>query len=187
MKKPPKYAALLVPLLVAFAVAVRAEDPPEIPAGFEWYTFEEGDTACPHPREWFVKTELHGDTSAMFFSKENIDEVGEFKTGLTLNIVRRIKAKTGQAASEYARAIRDTLVTQFPGAEPVENSAQHGLPGISVTYVDSRRTPTIVVYNFFLADDENDVLRFFILESPLTEWAQTWALGKSMLTCRIRR
>jgi hypothetical protein len=185
--KPPNYAAFLVPLLAAVTVTVRAEDPPEIPADYEWYTFEEGDTACPHPRGWFVKTESRGDTSAMFFSKENIDEQGEFKTGLTLNVVRGIKAKTGQPPSGYARAILDALVAQFPDAERVENSEQHGMPGIGLKYVDDRRQPTIVVYNFFLADDGNDVLRFFILESPQTEWTQTWQVGKTMLQCRIRR
>jgi hypothetical protein len=187
VNKPPKYAAFLAPLLAALTLEVRAEDPPEIPTNFEWYTFEEGDTACPHPRGWFVKTEVHGDTSAMFFSKENIDEEGEFKTGLSLNIVRRIKAKSGQTPSEYARSVFDALVSRHPDAERVENPAQHGMPGLGLKYVDSSRPTTIVVYNFLLADDENDVLRLFILESPQADWAQTWELGKTILNCRIRR
>lgn len=187
MNRPSKCAAFLVPLLVALTVSVRAEDPPEIPADFEWYTFAEGDIACPRPRGWFVKTELHGDTVAMFFSKENIDKEGEFKTGLSVNIVRRIKARMGRSPSRYARALLDLLNQRYPDAERIENASQDGMPGIGLVYVDDARQPAIVVYNFLLADDENDVLRAYVLESPQADWEQTWALGKIMLDCRIRR
>jgi hypothetical protein len=185
MRLGRKAFALLMVFTCGFATP--ADEPPEAPPGFEWYVFEEGDTACLHPREWFVKAELHGDTVAMFFSKENIDKEGEFKTGLSVNIIRRIEARMGRPPSQYARALLDVLNERYPDAERIENASQDGMPGIGLVYVDEARQPTIVVYNFLLADDENDVLRVYVLESPQADWKQIWELGKTMLDCRIRR
>ncbi len=182
---------LLVTLAgTALCVASAAAEPPEAsgaPEGFQWYVFEEGDSACLYPRDWFVKTEVQGDTAALFFSKESIDKEGRFRTGLTLNVARRIQAKSGTTPSQYAKTYLEALLARHADAKRFENPPQDGMPGIGAAYVDKEPLPPVVIYTFLLADDENDVLRIFILESPQAEWTETWALGEHMLDCKIRR
>lgn len=159
----------------------------DAPAGYEWYLFEAGDSACLRPQGWFVKTEVQGDTAALFISKEDIDKEGEFKTGFSLNVARRVKAKSGQSPSQYAAAVVDILAKQFSGAEYFELPEQNGIRGIGLRYRDKSRVPTVVVHNVLLTDDERDVMRLMVLESPEDGWAETWRIGESILNCRIRK
>ena len=159
----------------------------DAPSGFEWYVFEAGDSACLRPLDWFVKTEVGGDTAALFFSKEDIDKDGKFETGLTLNVIRKIHAKTGKAPSQYARIYLDELLANHGDAKRFENPPQEGMPGIGAAYVDQEASPPIVIYTFLLADDASDVLRIFILEAPQQDWAEVWARNEKILNCRIRR
>ena len=159
----------------------------DAPSGFEWYVFEAGDSACLRPLDWFVKSELEGDTAALFISKENIDEVGKFETGLTLNVIRKIRAKTGESPSQYARLYVDELVAKHDDAKRFENPPQQDMPGVGAAYVDEEASPPLVIYTFLLADDANDILRIYILEAPQSDWADVWARSEKMLNCRIRR
>jgi hypothetical protein len=175
--------------VASFAIA---DDPPstppaDAPSGFAWYVFEAGDSACLRPLEWFVKTEVKGDTAALFVSKQDIDKEGKFDTGLTLNVLRGIQKKTGRAPSQYARTYLDELLAKHEDAKRFENPPQDGMPGIGAAYVDSSASPPVVIYTFLLADDARDTLRLFILEAPQEDWAAVWARGQQMLNCRIRR
>ena len=100
-----------------FAAEETLPAPEKPPDGFEWYVFEAGNTACLRPLDWFVKTEVQGDTAALMVSKENLEKESEFKTGLTLNVVRRIQAKTGRAPSQYARVYLDALLEKHGDAK----------------------------------------------------------------------
>jgi hypothetical protein len=176
----------------AFAVAsgVVATDQTaafaDAPGGFEWYVFEAGKSACLRPLDWFVKTEVNGDTAALFLSKENIDKEGKFETGLTLNVARRIHERTGRSPTQYAQAYLDVLVEKHPDAKRFENPDQDGMKGIGAAYLDEEASPAVVIYTFLLSDDESDILRIFILESPQKDWPEVWARGQQMLNCRIQ-
>jgi hypothetical protein len=185
-------SSLLTAILVGASSNAIASEPPALPpadapSGFAWYVFEAGDSACLRPLDWFVKTEVKGDTAALFVSKQDIDKEGKFDTGLTLNVLRGIRRKTGKAPSEYARAYLDELLAKHVQAKRFENAPQDGMPGIGAAYVDSESSPPVVIYTFLLADDEYDILRLFILEAPQEDWAAVWARGQQMLDCRIRR
>ena len=159
----------------------------DAPSGFEWYVFEAGDSACLRPLGWFVRTEVVGDTAALFMSKEDIEKEGKFETGLTLNVVRKIHAKTGKSPSQYARVYLDELLAKHDDAKRFENPAHDGMPGIGAAYLDQGASPPVVIYTFLLADDESDILRIFILEAPQEDWAEVWARNEKILNCRIRR
>jgi hypothetical protein len=159
----------------------------DAPSGFEWYVFEAGDSACLRPLDWFVKTEVAGDTAALFMSKEDIDKDGMFETGLTLNVIRKIHAKTGKSPSQYARVYLDELLAKYDDVERFENPPQDGMPGIGAAYLDQDSSPPVVIYTFLLADDASDILRIFILEAPQRDWAEVWARDEKILRCRIRR
>lgn len=183
-------ARFLITTLVLSGTVLADDQPkgfPHAPRGYEWYVFEPGKLACLRPLDWFVKTEVKGDTAALFFSKEDIDREGQFKTGMTLNVVRGIHKKTGKPPSLYAKSFLEALIEKHPDARRIENLDQSGMPGIGTTYLDREAFPDVVVYTFLLPDDESDILRVFILESPQEDWAQVWASRRQMLDCRIRR
>src|SRR5262245_60135183 len=116
-------AAIAASLLLASATALP-ETPagfPAAPAGFEWYVFTEGNTACLRPLDWHVKTEVKGDTAAMFISKEDIDKEGEFKTGFTLNVASNVLKRSGQSPSQFAQAYLDGILERLPDAKKIEN------------------------------------------------------------------
>jgi hypothetical protein len=188
-----KALARIVAATFLFAVAsgvLATEQPPAIddaPSGFEWYVFEAGKSACLRPLDWFVRTEVKGDTAAVFFSKENIDEAGKFETGLTLNVARRIHERTGRSPTQYAAAYLDVLLEKHPDAKRFENPDHDGMRGIGAAYLDESASPAVVIYTFLLSDDESDILRIFILESPQKDWEEVWARGQQMLNCRIQR
>jgi hypothetical protein len=185
--------ARFVVLALALAAGGRAlsGDQPagfaDAPTGYEWYVFEAGKSSCLRPLDWFAKTEVKGDTAALFLSKEDIDKEGEFKTGLTLNVMRGIQRKTGKLPTLYAEDYLHALLEKHPDATRVENPAQSGMLGIGAAYLDKKASPAVVIYTFLLSDDESDILRIFILESPQEDWAQVWKTRQQMLNCRVRR
>lgn len=63
---------------------------PEIPSGFAWKIMPERKLAVLIPDGWFFKEETHDDLKleAIYVSKENIDEVGRFSSGLTVFIFK---------------------------------------------------------------------------------------------------
>lgn len=157
----------------------------DAPEGYEWYVFEEGNTACLRPREWFVRTEVKGDTAAMFFSKEDIDKEGEFETGLTLNVVSRIQARTGRPPSQYARDYLDEFLEKYPDAQRFEEPPQYGMKVISAALIND--VSPVFMITKLLADDQADVLRIFILEFSRGAWYENYAMTNRFFDCKIRR
>ena len=60
----------------------------EIPTGFTWKIIEKTQIGFPIPDNWYNKEEKQGNTYAYFATKENIDEVKVFSTGMTINIIK---------------------------------------------------------------------------------------------------
>jgi hypothetical protein len=109
------------------AMRVNREPPQPAPAGFEWRHLAEVNGFVLVPQGWFVKRDINRSAFAYFVSQEDIDTVGSFQTGLSVNLLAppsqnadsEAYAKSGVAAitrNPKFRVLRpawDTVVGHF--------------------------------------------------------------------------
>jgi predicted nucleotidyltransferase len=75
---------------------------PAAPEGFSWQKLDEIRGAALLPKGWHFKKEQKKGTLAYFITREDIDKVGEYETGLTIQVFRQPQPNT---AEELAGAI----------------------------------------------------------------------------------
>ncbi|HWN38581.1 MAG TPA: hypothetical protein VNP02_08800, partial [Gammaproteobacteria bacterium] len=100
---------LVVALAWLAAIAPAQAQEPEFqvsapPPGYSWVFIPGTSTALLRPDGWFLKTEAANDAIASFITRENLQERGEFETGLAFNFVRGISKKSRTSAIKYAVA-----------------------------------------------------------------------------------
>jgi hypothetical protein len=173
--------------VAAFTGATERVQLPAAPEGYRWVRFEEARSAYLRPEGWFLKTELEGQTAALFISKENIDKRGSFETGLTVNIIGEVKPRVGVTPSQYAAAYVEELVKAKEILERFELPPKDGYVGLGVRYRDASKPPAIVAHAYALADDSGDVLRIVVFEAPEAEWDSAWAHGEKIVNGHVWR
>ncbi len=61
---------------------------------------------------WYFKQGQQGDSLGYLFTKENIDEEGEYFTGLSVNVIPRIPQKKGMSPSSFANSFIETAINE---------------------------------------------------------------------------
>lgn len=185
-----RISSLSIVILAFAAAASGAAEPaklPDPPDGYRWLRYEEGKSAYLRPPGWHVKTEVDGKTASLFISKENIEKLGAFETGLTVHIIGDVAARAGLVASKYATAYVDELTKSKTVIERTETPAPDGYSSVTLRYRDASRPPAILVHTHVLADDTADVLRIAIFEAPESEWDVAWAHGEKLVKGHVWR
>ncbi|WP_201984162.1 hypothetical protein [Hymenobacter rubidus] len=153
------------------------------PAGFTWQPLPESKAAALLPAGWYYKAEGQKGGTTYYLTQEEIGESGEFQTGLSLQVVRKAKAKTGRPAAEYAELLM--MRTGFgPGKQLLEKSSVADGPFYkrTVRYRDAPpEAEPRVVYQMALANAKTDTLYLLTFESPEKEWPDAWKLGEAMV------
>lgn len=175
---------------LAAIASVPAQEPEfqvaAAPPGYSWVFIPGTATALLRPDGWFLKTEAANDTIASFITRENLQERGEFATGLTFNFVRGISKKSGTSAIKYAVAfVNEAATTKEVLLEPWGNELAPGILGVGIRYRELKSDTAVVVQNYLIADDPGDSVRFFIFESPANDWDAMWKLGETMMKGQI--
>lgn len=168
----------LVIALFAFPTqAQRVTSLKPAPEGYSWYSAPDAGATVLKPEGWFVKTETKGDTNALFISKEDIAASGEFQTGMSLNLLRGVKKKTGLTSTKYAVAF---LSKVLDGNEELMSFAKpaNGMTSLGLRIKD--RSHDTVIHYYLVADDADDTLHLFIFESPAADWDAAWKIGEPM-------
>ena len=184
-----RYLVVAVAWLAAISSA-RAQEPEfqvsAPPAGYSWVFVPGTSTALLRPDSWFLKTEAANDTIAGFITLENLQERGEFKTGLTFNFVRGISRKSGTSAIRYALGfINEAAKTKEVLLEPWGNELAPDLLGVGIRYREVTGETAVIIQNYLIADDAGDNVRFFIFESPESDWDAMWKFGETMMKGQI--
>jgi hypothetical protein len=153
------------------------------PAGFTWQALPEIKAAMLLPEGWYFKPEAQKDANAYFLTLEEIVDGGEFQTGVTMNVNRKLKAKSGRTAPDYAKAF-SARGGIGPNQELLEK--QTTVDGPFHKYmVRYRASPPDadpkIIYQLAIANAKTDTLYILIFESPEKEWAEAWKLGEVML------
>ena len=176
--------ALLASALAQPAAAQKYNVPlGPAPAGFTWQALPEIKAAMPLPTGWFFKASGEKGAPTYYLTQEEMGESEEFQTGLSLQVVRKAKAKTGHPAAEYAELLM--MRTGFgANQKQLEKNASVEGPFYKRT-VRYREAPpeaaAHVVYHLALANAKTDTLYLLTFESPEAEWTEAWRLGEVMV------
>jgi hypothetical protein len=184
-----RFLVVAVTWFAAIASA-RAQEPEfdvsAPPPGYSWVFIPGTSTALLRPDGWFLKTEVANDTIASFITRENLEERGEFDTGLTFNFVRGISKKSRTSAIKYAVAfVNEAATTKKVLLEPWGNELAPGLLGVGIRYQEMTGDTAVIIQNYLIADDAGDSVRFFIFESPASDWDAAWKFGETMMKGQI--
>ncbi len=157
--------SLLLALLTSLVVyALPAIDLPSPPPGFTWQEIPELKAAILRPNGWFFKREEGKGTLAYFITKENIENNGQFQTGLTLNVFRLKK----ESAVEKGR----NFIYQLANRQHGEKWAREVGPfkEFGCLTKDTEPGGTSVVQTLMVANPKTNTLYLLIFESPESEW-----------------
>ena len=153
------------------------------PAGFTWQPLPELKAAMPLPQGWYYQAEGQKGAVTYYLTREEIGENGEFQTGVSLNVVRKVKGKTGRPAPDYAELL--LLRTGFgKGQQQLEkaSSVDGAFYKRTVRYREAPpEAEARIIYQMALANAKTDTLYLLTFESTEKEWAEAWKLGEVMI------
>jgi hypothetical protein len=168
----------LVILFLGFCSAiVLAVDLPLAPEGFAWQQIPEVKAAFLKPQGWFFKREEQKDTLAYFITKESIDQSGaEFKTGLSINVFRKLKKSK---ATDQAKYMIAALVAKYHVQSFERNFGSFYELGCELKDTDANGT--IVMRELAVANTKTNTLYLFIFESPEAGWNTASKVGEQIM------
>ena len=180
-----RFLSVFMTLLLALSSAAQRYDTKlaSPPIGFTWQPLPESKAAVLLPAGWYYRAAGEKGAPTYYLTKEEIGESNEFQTGLSLQVVRKAKAKTGRPAPEYAELLM--MRTGFgQGKQQLEKSSVADGPFYkrTVRYRDAPpEAEPQVVYQMALANAKTDTLYLLTFESPEKDWAEAWKLGEVMV------
>ena len=98
------WKTLLCPLMVLLASTLLAQDAPPAPKGFAWKQFKPTNTMLLIPDSWHVKEKEEKGTHAIFVTPDELKDGGKYSTGLSVNIVPKLKGKSAPQEARNAIA-----------------------------------------------------------------------------------
>jgi hypothetical protein len=156
-------------------------DLPPAPKGYTWQACKEIKVSVLRPDGWHFTERSKGDTGACFVSVEDAGTAGRNRTGVGVNLVRKIPERLGMAPSEYARQYIATLATKN---EAVEQKDFTEGP-FRCFRVEFRNQSDPDGYAHFVAlaaaNDKTGSMYFVMLESPEKSWENAFKIGKPIL------
>ncbi|MFO0774648.1 MAG: hypothetical protein U0172_08300 [Nitrospiraceae bacterium] len=173
------------------AVAASAGDVPGAPAlrtrptppnGFAWVEFSPCHCAVLKPSGWHETVPTESDVPTLFLSKEPIQTVGRYRTGLSVNVIDRVREQSGMAPSQFAQRSLANATSAKEVLWRWIDPATSGLLRLGVRYRDDTPTPTAVVQALFVADDAADRLLMLVFNAPESEWEHVASTGETILT-----
>jgi len=162
--------------LVVSSAVVLAADLPPAPDGFTWQEVPDIKAAVLKPQGWFFKREQQKDTRAYFITNENIDQGGDFKTGLSVNVFRKLKKSK---ATDQAKSMIANLVDKYH-VEPFERKTG-SFYELGCELKDTDESGTIVMRELAVANEKTNTLYLFIFESPEAEWNAASKVGEQIM------
>ena len=146
---------------------------PQAPKGFHWERATEIKGAFLTPDGWFFRHEKKQKTYAYFVTRENIAQGGEFRVGLTVNVMPRIQDKD---AVEYAKQ----LIAVYPRGKKLLKSWDASMApfvGGGCLVEDE----TTVTHTLIVGNPKTNTLYLFIFEAPKAEWSEAWRSGQEIM------
>lgn len=172
-------SVLITLLLVGNAGAQKLSDPP---MGYSWVACKEIRASFLLPWGWYFKKGVQGDTFGYYFTQQNIEEKGEFLSGLSVNVIPNIPQKNGMSPSVYAdsfikAAILQKEIFKLPWQEGIGSLQGYGV----VLLNHDPQRGDFISYNLAIANDRTGTLYLLTFESPAETWEQYRVVAGVML------
>ena len=173
-------------LLLMRPAAAQTSPPPTAgrtvaaPVGYNWQLLPEVNAAVLKPFTWNYKAEASRDAQAYFVTRERILPGKQFQTGLSLNVVRKISARSKQPADAYARAF-SARSGRGAGQQVLgqETKAQGPLRLYGVRYRVANGGPDAkIIQQWAIANTTTDTFYLLLFEIPEKDWPLAWKLGE---------
>lgn len=165
---------LLLLLAATFLLAghLAAEPPPPAPEGFAWVSCKPMQGTFLKPRGWHVLEEEKGGTLACFITREKIVPPGGFDTGVTINLIKDVPAKTNLRPSDYAARYIQVLEQKYALLKKV-GSTRGAFDHLAVEFIsqDGGAAP-IHMWHILVANNRTGSLHLVVAEAPASLWAE---------------
>ena len=168
-------------VLLSVTSSLSTELPPP-PSNYDWVNCTEIKGAFLKPIGWYYKQVKQDDILGYFITKENIDEKGEYLTGLFVNVIPQIPQKKGMSSSNYAKAFIETAISEKEiFKKPWTNSmGPFQAYGVALLNRDSQKGD-FITHNLAIANDQTGTIYLLIFESPAESWESSWKVAEPML------
>lgn len=169
----------------AFAVLPKDDAMPGLPAapaGYQWEACREIKGALLRPEGWHFRKRIDGNQRAYFISKEDLNVVDQFTTGLSFIALVGYGKEKRVSASEFAknyieRAASSSHIRKAPWRKQLGPFVSHG---VVITTPDARKGD-FVSHMLVIANEETGTVYIVIFESPVEDWAKMKAVSHPML------
>ena len=169
-------AALTISCLVPI-LAFSQTDAPAAPTGFHWKTVEEVKFQFLHPDGWFFKSEINGNTFAFFSTKEEITPTSDFQTGLTVNVITKVKQDTDAYIEKFFKTYQSQNSLSY--FDRVQFGPFRGIKYGTTKKFDDGSESTIA--NFIISNKSRGTIFMIIFEAPVSLWDKEWEIGKVIM------
>ena len=162
--------------VVFLTPTLHAADLPMPPSGFAWQQAPEVNSALLKPDGWYFKQQEKQGIIGYFITKQDIDKVGHFETGLTVNVFPKLGPGL---AVERGKALIDKVAAEHNQSGWSRQAGQLQEFGCEIRDTDAGGT--VVMHALAVANTKTDTLYLFIFESPEAEWTSSWKIGKEIM------
>ena len=154
---------------------------PEPPVGFHWQRLEAIRASVLSPDGWNYRAEESGGGLAYFISKDKFAPSGEFKTGLSLNCIRKLSKKGKMKPSDYIEAFTSEADAKYSIIDPKTNSVGP-IKMMWFGVLSPKEGPEATrSTHLLIANDTTDTLYMVVFEAPLADWRKAYEAGYVML------
>lgn len=131
------------------------------------------------PKDWHVKTQSGGGTSAAFVSKESIEKGGEFRTGLSINAIKEANKRTGLLPTFYAKAKLEQIIRPH---QETSSFTEESISGFYATFQSQNpKNESIITFIMTAGNDQSGTAYIVTFESPEESWHEAWSIGAAMI------
>jgi hypothetical protein len=157
-----------------------AQDLPTAPNGFSWANCPSMKGFFLLPKGWNLLEEQKEDTSACFLTKEKIQGNADFKTGISINLLREVPKKTSRKPSVFAQQFLLELGKEY---KPIrkESYVKGPFNYFVFEYIKSDSAKTHI-WDVLISNDKTGSVHFVCAESPNSLWTQNWPVLNVILS-----
>ncbi len=170
----------LVGLFAALPLAQAGDAPAPVPPGFVREKLDEIKTTLIKPKDWHVVHHLRKDPAdpiAFQVTQEDVEKLGSFKTGLTINVYDQVPARFRVQPSEFAAE----LLKLYAAKGTVETEKKDIPMGkLMMSRMQMKRTMSLLgketetrLVVTTMANNTTGTCFLFIFGTPMADWEAT--------------
>ncbi|GKS57129.1 hypothetical protein YTPLAS18_06560 [Nitrospira sp.] len=152
------------------------------PAGYSWVEFKEVNAAYLKPNGWYQAIRSDEEVATLFISKENMEQLGSYRTGLSVNVIRNVRQRAGVTPSQFAQRTVAKTAASKEVLSQWTTPKSGGTLNVGFRYRDPSPFPALLIHTVLLADDRADLLQILVFGAPESEWEKAWKHGEQMMS-----